>query len=166
MKDKGTGETASRRTTYFEIGTHEQAPKEPCAIHGDAPPGSTLVQQTAPLTLPQTPSQYPRATLAVDVGKVAAVPMKAPTILGQDDPYSAVKPAIVLPATRVSDGAPAGSEEAKTGGTPAAGGDAKGAPSPPPETEVRRAEPVRALDTQSEEPPSAVQLDPPAPIQF
>lgn len=168
--DKGTGGTTSRSTTYFEIGTAEQAPKESCTVHGDAPPGSVLAQQPpqpAPQTLlqPQTPSQYPRATLAVDVGKVAAVPMKAPTVLGEEDPYSAVKPATVLPATRASDGAPAGGGDAgKSAGPPTAAGDAKSAP--PAETEVRRAEPVRALDQQTDEPPSAVQLDPPAPIQF
>lgn len=195
--EKTTGMSVERRTTYWEIGTDEQAPKLSCGVHSDAGGGKAMVSTHSPLNEAKSPSQYPRATLAVDLAKVTPVPMKAPTVVAEEDPYKSVKPMSVLVATRVSDNAaPPGATESPTatpaasgapGTTPGAGGTAAETPAaatstpppspgpgsgpgvapakvPPQDTEVRRAEPVRALDQTEDD--LTIKLEPPAPIQF
>jgi penicillin-binding protein 1A len=155
ITDKTTGESHEHRTTYFEIATEEQAPKQACTVHGEG--GKSIAAATMPISNVPSQSQYPRATLAVDLAKVTAVPMKGPTVIGDEDPYNSVKPTIVLPALRASDGAP----PPAASGSP--GSSAAPAASPEP-TEVRRAEPVRALDQPVED--DTIKLEPPPPMQF
>jgi penicillin-binding protein 1A len=155
ITDKTTGESNEHRTTYFEIATEEQAPRQNCTVHGEG--GKLVAAATMPISNVPTQSQYPRATLAVDLAKVTAVPMKGPTVIGDEDPYNAVKPTIVLPALRASDGAP----------PPATSGSASSSAAPaatPEQTEVRRAEPVRALDQPAED--ATIKVEPPPPLQF
>ncbi len=149
--DKTSGQTVDHHTTYFELGTPEQAPKQYCTVHGEGA-GATFAQAAVPISNVPIQSQYPRATLAVDLGKVAPIPMKAPTVTG-DDPYQSVKPTIVLPAIPVSnDSQPSGSAAPGPSATP------------PQETQVRRAEPVRALDQPAED--ATIKVPPPPAIQF
>jgi 1A family penicillin-binding protein len=176
-QDKNTGDTVTRRTTYFEMATPEQAPRETCNIHGESAglltSGQGPLQQ--PAIAPPTPSQYPRATLAVDVTNVAPVMMKGPTIIGED-PYHAVRPSTVLAATKVEDSA--ADMEANSSSSPMPNVAAPVVPPPPaplsgsdidsaarPESaEVRRAEPVRTLDQPAVDSP--IKIEPPAPLEF
>jgi penicillin-binding protein 1A len=94
------GDGAQRRTTYVELATAEQMPKEPCNVHGDA--RTRLV-----LDLPQ--GQWPRAALAVDTAQVAPVIVKSPTLIAENDPYNSVKSttrAKPLPRTPDTEGLP------------------------------------------------------------
>lgn len=176
-QNKETGETIEHRTTYWEIGTEDQAPKQTCAVHGDVQPGQVaLVQNQSPLNAPQTPSQYPRATIAVDLAKVAPVHLKAPTVIGDDDPYNSVKPTTVLAATRAANEAQSGgagpdsATNTATGNTANAGDSAAtpaaAATAKPPtqEPKVLRAEPVRALDQTEDE--NTIKIEPPPPVAF
>jgi penicillin-binding protein 1A len=75
------GETVRRRTTYMEIGTSAQIPKDTCNVHGEAK--ARLVRD-----LPD--SGFPRASLAVDPAQVSPVAVKGPVLLAENDPYGAV----------------------------------------------------------------------------
>ena len=150
IDNKDTGEKVQRRTTYFEICTEEQAPKVGCAVHTGGGAG-TFVKAV-------TPGEIPRATLAVDVSAVQTVAMKAPTVLG-NDPYNSmqsIKNAIAMKAL--------GGQVAPMDSTavvPAA------APqTPEAQVEVRRAEPVRAMQQQATVIDSTIKLDPPPPLDF
>jgi 1A family penicillin-binding protein len=142
--DNSGGESVERRTTYFEICTEAQAPKDPCNVHGG---GGRIVKAD-----PAQQGEWPRAALAVDVASVDPVAIKAPTVVGADDPYNSIKPSAPLAANK-----PAPIEN---GVAPEASPDEK----PPEEVEVRRAEIVRPIDQTPEE--NLIQIDPPAPIDF
>jgi penicillin-binding protein 1A len=175
--DKATKDVSRRRTTYYEFATDDQVPKIKCTVHsggGGAVTGSGPVGQS-PLDVSATPSQYPRATIAVDLSKVTPVPMLGPTVLGDDDPYQSVKPNIVMAATRVGDDAPPPGAVNDTTSTPVnAGGPVAPASFPgtaasgPATTDgtvrVMRAQAAGALDSTQDD--SSIHLDPPAPIKF
>ncbi len=165
-EDKKTGDSVTRRTTYFEIATAAQAPRQSCTFHSASPAPVMAVEPVLPE--PKTPSQYPRAVLAVDVSNVAPVMMKGPTIIG-DDPYGAVKPMTVLAATKVEGSADGNATPEAPNTTPP--------PTPAPvlgndiatasktsTTEVRRAEPVRTLDQPATDSP--IKIDAPPPLEF
>ena len=143
-----TGESNEHRTTDFEWGTVEQAPKTGCDVHGG---GEKSFLKT------QKPSNegIPRAPLAVDLTRFTSVFMKSPTVLG-DDPYSAIKNTTVLPAEAVD---------------PTAVKNLAPTPSPTPadteprEPQVRRAEPAGPVDQQPSD-GSIIQIEPPPPMQF
>jgi hypothetical protein len=129
----------------------------------------------SPLDVPATPSQYPRATIAVDLSKVAPVPMLGPTVIGDDDPYQSVKPTMVMAATRVGDDAPPPGAVNDTTSTPVnAGGPpqpgsfpglaASGSATTDGTVRVMRAQAAGALDSTQDD--STIHLDPPAPIKF
>jgi penicillin-binding protein 1A len=126
------GENVQRRTTYIEIATAEQMPKEPCNVHGDA-------KTRLLVDLPQ--GQWPRAALAVDTAQVAPVIVKAPTLIAENDPYNSVKSTTrAKPTSRTAD-----SEGLPDPTKPVL----KAKPVEPAEdkpVEVRRAQPVRPLD--------------------
>ncbi|HEY5036848.1 MAG TPA: PBP1A family penicillin-binding protein [Chthoniobacterales bacterium] len=149
------GEVVRRRTSYDELATNAQMPKDPCNVHTNAV--STLVAQA-----PQgDPSKWPRAALAVDTKQVAPIEMKAPTLLAPNDPYKAI-------------GSTAGPKVvAQAGTTPVPGLDPNKpvkralpvAPAPDGgNIEVRRAEPVRPMDQARAEP--LLQASPPPSINF
>jgi penicillin-binding protein 1A len=174
VTDKTTGEVSRRRTTYYELATEEQAPKMQCAVHsGDAAAlGASIVGQSS-LNTPATPSQYPRATIAVDLSQVTPVPMLGPTVLGED-PFNCVKPTLVMAATRVGDNAPPPgavddntSTPVNAGGPAVSDGQAAG-PGPGASTDgtvrVMRAQAAGALDSTQDA--ATVHLQPPAPIKF
>ena len=144
--DKNSGETVSHRTTYFEIGTDDQAPKQTCNIHGEG--GPNLVKTDAG----RQEGEWPRAALAVDLASVQPVSIKAPTVVGADDPYGSVKPVTPLAKapTAPIDNATAPARRAE--------------PNRKQEVEVRRAE--RAGPTDQPPADSTIQIDPPEPVQF
>jgi penicillin-binding protein 1A len=174
VTDKVTGQVSRHRTTYYEFASEDQVPKLKCTVHSGATAGAVPIGQS-PLDTPATPSQYPRATIAVDLSKVTPVPMLAPTVLGDDDPYQSVKPSMVMAATRVGDNAPPPGAVTDTTTTPVnANGPVAPAPLPgaapsgPAGTDgtirVMRAQVAGALD--STQGGSVIHLDPPAPIKF
>lgn len=143
--DKNGGESISHRTTYFEIGTDEQAPKQTCNVHGEG--GPTLVR-TDPA---QQQGEWPRAALAVDLASVQPVSIKAPTVVGMEDPYGSVKPITPLAS------APTAPIENGTEPSPSETPEKQ-------EVEVRRAE--RAGPTDQPPADSLLQVEPPEPVQF
>ena len=78
-----TGDTVQRRVTYEEIATKEQAPTESCNIHGE--PTARLAR-----ALPAT--EFPRASLAVDLKEVTPLLVKTPTLIADKDPYNSARP--------------------------------------------------------------------------
>ena len=151
QKDPGTGESMQHRTTYFEWGTAEQAPKTPCDIHGDGARSRLKVQDKG-----QQKSEGRRAELAVDVSTFTPVKLKAPTVLGFD-PFGAI--------ARVAKAIPVESSTAQA--VPVATPEPAPTPSPTPsskEPQVRAAEPVGPMDQPAER--STIELEPPPPIKF
>ncbi len=73
---------------YRELATKEQLPTAPCDVHGDA-------RMRIARDLPD--AGVPRAELAVDVAQVKAVPLQAPTLLAENDPYNAIKSTVRPP---------------------------------------------------------------------
>ena len=175
VTDRATGQVSRRRTTYYELATEDQVPKTKCTVHSGigAMAGSAPIGQSS-LDTPVTPSQYPRATIAVDLSKVNPVPTLGPTVIG-DDPYQSVKSTLVMVATRVGDNVPAPGAVNDTtttpvnaGGPPAPasypGTGAPGSVGTDGTVRVMRAQPAGALDTTQDN--STIHLDPPDPIKF
>jgi penicillin-binding protein 1A len=178
VTDKVTGQVTRRRTTYYELATDDQAPKLNCSVHTGSGAGVVLgagpIGQS-PLDTTVAPSQYPRATIAMDLSRVKPVLMQGPTVVGDEDPYQSVKFVMVMAATRVGDNAPppgAVNDGATTptnanGPIAAAGFPQVGAPgsvTTDGTVQVMRAEPAGALD--STQGSATIHLDPPAPIKF
>lgn len=151
VENKDTGEKVQRRTSFFEILTDEQAPKDPCDVHGGGAGGRSLVK-----VIPG--EEWPRAALAVDVSAVQVVAMKAPTVLGVD-PYNSIQAINNAVAMKDMAGqtAPLDSSAVVTAPTPG---------SAPAEPEVRRAEPVRPMEQQRAVLDSTIKLPPPPPLDF
>jgi hypothetical protein len=169
VTDKATGVVTRRRTTTYELATEDQVPKQKCTVHTGAGvlAGSMPIGQS-PLDTADTPSKYPRATIALDLSKVAPVPMLGPTLIGEDDPYQSVKPSMVMAATRVGDNAP---PPGAVGDTPPVNVNGPASPASSPQTAatdgtvpVMRAQPAGALDSTRDD--TTIHLDPPAPIKF
>lgn len=159
-QDKSTGETNQRRTAYLEISTPEQCPKLSCTVHGT----NNLQPMVAEaITVPQGQSQWPRASLAVNVDAVPTVAVKAPTVIGEEDPYNSVKPNTDPVAIKADSGVPMPPEPPKAqtamGDSPAAAEQVV-----PEETEVRRAEPARPFDQPAQD--TTIKLEAPPPLQF
>jgi penicillin-binding protein 1A len=173
VTDKVTGAVTRRRTTYYELATAGQVPTVKCTVHTGV--AASLPAGQSPLDTPATPSQYPRATLAMDLSKVSPIPMLGPTVIGTDDPFQSEKPNTIMAATRVSDNAPppgAVNDSTVTplnaGGPPApgalAGTTGPGAATTDGTVRVMRAEAAGALDSTQDD--STIRLDPPEPIKF
>jgi penicillin-binding protein 1A len=149
MENKDTGEKVQRRTTFFEILSEEQAPKNGCDVHG------TSVGKSFVKTIPG--EEWPRAALAVDVSAVQTVALKAPTVLGED-PYNSIQAVNNVIAMKSLDGqtAPVNSAAVVT----AAPKDGEAAP------EVRRAVPTRPMEQQAAALDTTIKLPPPPPLEF
>ncbi|MFL6540911.1 MAG: PBP1A family penicillin-binding protein [Chthoniobacterales bacterium] len=130
---------------YRELATKEQMPTDPCNVHGDA---RTRIAHDLP------DAGVPRAALAVDTAQVKAVPLQAPTVLAENDPYSAVKSTVkpprppdagdgevkaALPVTKED------KQQAQASATPAPVPTA----APAEETPVLRAQPVTPQDRET-----------------
>jgi penicillin-binding protein 1A len=151
VENQDTGDKVQRRTTFFEILTEDQAPKNPCDVHGGGTGGKNYVK-----VIPG--EEWPRAALAVDVAAVQVVAMKAPTVMGVD-PYNSIQSINNAMAMKNLAGqtAPLDSSAVVTAPTPG------GAPAQP---EVRRAEPVRPMEQQRAVLDSTIKLPPPPPLDF
>jgi membrane carboxypeptidase/penicillin-binding protein len=150
VENKDTGDKVQRRTTFFEILSEDQAPKDGCDVHGTAA-GKSFVK-----VIPG--EEWPRAALAVDVSAVPTVVMKAPTVLGED-PYNSIQSINNAIAMKSLDGQTAPVDSAAV----VAGAPADGAPAGP---EVRRAEPVRPMEQQAAVLDTTIKLPPPPPLDF
>ncbi len=150
VENKDTGDKVQRRTTFFEILSEDQAPKNGCDVHGGG--GAKSFVKVIP------GEEWPRAALAVDVSAVQKVVMKAPTVLGTD-PYNSIQAINNAIAMKSLDGqtAPVDSAAVVTG-APADGASA--------EPEVRRAEPVRPMEQQAAVIDTTIKLPPPPPLDF
>lgn len=147
VENKETGEKTQRRTTYYEIATEAQAPKDPCPIHGG---GSRNYAQS------QSSGDIPRAiAVQTDVKAVQTVAMQAPTVVGED-PYNSIQAINNVIAMKQLDGqaAPVDSSTTVPSATP---GEAP--------VEVRRAEPVRPMEKQTAV-DTTIKLAPPPPLEF
>jgi penicillin-binding protein 1A len=82
------GDLIQKRTTYVEIGTSAQLPKEPCNVHGEG---------HARLARDAGDSEFPRAASVVDLTAIPAVVPKAPILLADKDPYNSVRSVVKPP---------------------------------------------------------------------
>lgn len=78
-----SGDVVQKRTTYMELATEKQKPTEPCNVHGE--PRVRLVRDDS------GGSEFPRAASAVELKELQPVPIKAPTLLADKDPYNSAK---------------------------------------------------------------------------
>jgi membrane peptidoglycan carboxypeptidase len=148
IKNHENGEEISKRTTYYEICTQEQMPKDACDIHGGGV--RTTTREVAP-------GEWPRAEMAVDMSAHSPVEMKAPTVIGDLDPYNSVQAATNAVAAKALAGQVAPMDSSAQVPMPAAAdGEA---------VEVRRAEAVRPVE-EFATPEVPIKLDPPKPIDF
>jgi hypothetical protein len=87
-----TGDVVQKRTTYMEIATEAQMPKEPCNVHGE--PHTRIVTEPG-----IQGSEAPRAELAADLSELKPIALKGPTLLAQNDPYNSIKSTVTIEAT-------------------------------------------------------------------
>ncbi|HET6409600.1 MAG TPA: penicillin-binding transpeptidase domain-containing protein, partial [Chthoniobacteraceae bacterium] len=147
IKNAETGEEVTRRTTYFEICTPEQTPKDLCDVHGGGV--RTNTREAAP-------GEWPRAALAVDVSTHAPIAMRGPTVIGDIDPFNSVQSQTNAVAARALSGQLAPMDSSSKVPAPTENGEA---------VEVRRAEAVRPVE-EFATPEIPIKLDPPKPIDF
>lgn len=145
LQNAETGEKVERRTTYFEMATEEQAPKDLCDIHGGGV--RTNVRSIAA-------GEWPRATAVVDLAAHVPVTMQGPTVIGDFDPYNSTLALNNAVAARALAGQVAPMDSSAQVPNPTEG----------PQPEVRRAEAVRPVEDQGPEVP--IKLAPPKPIDF
>ena len=146
VENKETGEKVERRTTYFEIATDAQAPKDGCEVHG----GPNLARPIAKANPANGDTKWPRPVAVIDVSAHPIIPLKAATVLG-DDPYNSAQAATNVAAMGLLAGHLAPMDSTSKVPKPAEGGT---------EPEIRRAEPVRPLEQVSPV-DSSIKLDPP-----
>lgn len=155
--NKETGESVPRRTTYFELASENSVPKDACTVHNGG------AQQTSLKILPPTPAnvgehEVRRAEAAVSVTEKKPVLMKAPTVIGDADPYNSLQSLNNVMAAKALDGQVAPVDSSREIPAPSA-------PTGNGEPEVRRASPVQVSETMQVQ-ESAIKLDPPEPIKF
>ncbi len=147
VENTETKEKVKRRSTYFEIATEAQAPKDGCDVHGSG--NRSFVKEVSS-------GEFPRAVLAVDVKNVQTVAMKAPTVMGED-PYNSIQATNNVIAMKALGGTAAPLQSSTTVPNPVV--------STEPQIEVRRAEPVRPMEQQTVV-DSTIKLDRPPPVDF
>lgn len=148
LKNTETGEEMQKRTTYFEMATEEQLPKDLCDVHG----GGVRSQSVRSIAA----GEWPRAMAVVDVTTHTPVAMMGPTVIG-DDPYNSTQSLTNAAAAKALAGQIAPLDSSMQVPAPTA--------TPNGEPEVRRAEPVRAVEELAG-PEVPIKLDPPKPIEF
>lgn len=147
IENKETGEKTERRTTYFDIATDAQVPKDACDVHGDVP-------RSAPKDAPIAKSQWPRPMPVANLAAHTPVTMKSATILG-DDPYNSAAAMKHVADMHNLNGQRAPLDNS---GRPVAA-DAG------PELQVRTAQPVKSSEQKSVF-ESVIKLEAPGPIDF
>ncbi len=86
-----TGDLVQKRTTYLEIATDAQMPKELCNVHGE--PRTPIVTEAE-----TEGSEAPRAQLAADLSELKPITLKGPTLIAQNDPYNSIKSTVKIDA--------------------------------------------------------------------
>ena len=145
VENADTKENVKRRTTYFEIATEAQAPKDPCDIHGGG--NRNFVKEVSS-------GEFPRAVIAVDLKNVQTVAMKGPTVVG-DDPYNSIQAINNVIAMKALGSGTAPVESSNVVPNPTASAESQ--------IEVRRAEAVRPMEHQTVV-DSTIKLDRPPPV--
>jgi len=163
VTDAGGAISSSQPLSYTEYATASQVPLIRCDIHGGGVRNYAKQFDEA---------GWPRAATAVDLSTIRPVAVSAPTLLGFNDVYQAVRPGMeqlddgsipVARAIPVTKDAPEGT--APEPGAPATtDAPAQVAALPVEEPEVRKAESVAPLDSPLDRP--VIQLPPPSPIDF
>ena len=143
-----TGEEAIRRTTYYELATDEQTPKDTCDVHGGGIRTNVRAVQAG---------EWPRAALAVDVSAHNPVAMVGPTVIGENDPYNSTQALNNAFSARKLTGQIAPMDSSSVVPDPVV---PQGE-----QVQVRRAERVRPTE-QLATPDVPIKLDPPPPIDF
>ncbi len=151
VENKDTGEKTERRTTYSEICTDSQAPKDGCEVHGPINLHHSLTQSPAG----SGDSKWPRPEPVMNVAAHTIVAMKAPTVVG-DDPYNSAQAVTNVAAMNQLKGKVAPMDSSLNVPTPTDGAA---------EPEVRPAQVAKPLE-QSDPLDSSIKLDPPPPLQF
>ena len=149
-QNKDTGETVTRRTTYFEVAAENSVPKDACTVHNGG------AQQTLLKIVPS--AEWPRAVAAVSTAEKKPVLMKGPTVVGEADPYNSLQALNNVIAAKALDGQVAPLSSSRDIPAPTA-------PANNGEPEVRRAAAVQPSE-QMQIQESAIKLDPPEPIKF
>lgn len=165
VTDSNGAISSSQPLTYTEFATANQVPQIRCDIHGGGVRNYAKQFDEA---------GWPRAATAVDLSTIRPIAVSAPTLLGFNDVYQAVRPGMeklddgsipVAKAIPVSkeptEGAPPEAAPSAAPGTPAPDSVAA---APVEEPEIRKAESVAPLDSPLDRP--VIQLPPPAPIDF
>lgn len=93
IENKETGEKIERPTTYTEICTEAQAPKDACDVHGDV---RRLVRGN---DQPHRTSQWPQAIPVTEGTTNSVVSMQSATVLG-NDPYNSIQAVATVAAIR------------------------------------------------------------------
>lgn len=86
------GDVVQKRTTYMEIATEAQMPKDPCNVHGE--PNARIVTDPG-----IQGSEAPRAELAADLSELKPIALKGPTLIAPTDPYNSIKSTVTVEAT-------------------------------------------------------------------
>jgi penicillin-binding protein 1A len=151
IENEETHEKLPHRTTYFEICTEAQAPKDGCDIHGGVPRTVRSDSRRG------SAGQWPVAQLASNTAANTPVLLKAPTVIG-NDPYNSAQAAtnVALMTNLKNQIAPMDSSTNVPVPT---------APSAQ-EPRVMRALPVRPMEEQAAEIDSTIKIDPPKPLEF
>lgn len=151
VDNKETGESMQHSTTYSEICTDAQAPKDGCDVHGPPNPAKMLAVANGSAS---GGGNWPRGVAVSDPNAHEAVVMKASTVLGEDPYNSAQSVSNALNMNKMMgkqapiDNSPHALEAGTT-----------------PEVTVRPAQPVGPLE-QSKDNDPVVQLDQPPPLNF
>ena len=158
VKDLLTGVVRKQKTAYIEYATAKSKPTIPCDVHGT---GLRLYAKD------EEQSEWPKATVAIDLSTIRPIAVGAPALVGLNDVYRSVKPAALRmreDEIPVAKAVPVNQQVADAAAQAAAQPAANGQPAAPASQEVRRAEVARPLDVPSDD--SSIPLEAPAPIQF
>jgi penicillin-binding protein 1A len=148
IQNAETGEQVVRPTSYYEMATEEQTPKDTCDVHGGGMRNSVR---------PVAPGEWPRASLAVDVSAHTPVVIQGPTVIGDSDPYNSTQAVNNAFNSRKLAGQLAPMDSSSVVPAPVVPDGTQ--------VEVRRAEIVRPVE-QLATPDVPIKLDPPPPIDF
>jgi penicillin-binding protein 1A len=128
-----------KRTTFYEFSSGPQTPKGTCFVHGGTGSAAPAVNQRG---------KVPIAMPATNTSDVKAIPMKAPALIGSEDPFNSTVPRA----------------EPVSGVDPQTGNPIADPNAPPEQPKVMRAERARPVDNASAEP--ALNLEPPPPLDL
>lgn len=167
------GQQVEEPCTYTEYGTEKELPQVRCDIHGGGIRNYAKVYDQG---------EWPRPVTAVDLATIRPIAVMSPSLLGFNDVYNSVRPAVVrfedvqvqkaipvgqeeeAPKATAPDGVPVAAAVNADASTPAADQVATAPAAPTPEPEVRKAEAVTPLDSPVDAP--AIQAPTPEPINF